>query len=280
VQPRIRDAKIPEGRFGEIEDIVLALRGEAHYEDFQYALLLQMRAINRVGTVQRPERSNFRLRSPAGRTLIHDVLTVSRRRIERHLAPLTTYLKAGRMMRSQLRAYADSYFKAGKDYDRWRCTNPRLSEEFERDLETLRMKLSPTSAGHVSMELESRKKDRPLANARLDAAILFLRCLEKPFAIGRCTRCAQYFLNRTRRERRYCSRKCALHVTAIEATRRRREREKQEKLGRVQDAVSLWERHRPRGDWKSWVAARAGVTSKWITRALNKKGIKPPEGFK
>jgi len=273
-----RNANSPAGALGEIEAGVRALRGEGHYEDSKYAQLLQMRAIHRVGGVQRPARAISLRPSSPDLPLIHTALAVSRRRVESHLAPWDAYLKAAKVMRSCLRAYADSYIESAKDYGRWSRQNPKLARTFELDIGTLKPKPCATNAGGISMEFESRKKDRPLANARREAAILFLRFLTQPWAIGKCVHCTRYFLNRTHRKRRYCSRKCALYVTAIEATQRRRKKERQAKLKRVQDAVAVWQRHKPRGEWKSWVAARAAVTPKWITRAVNSGEIKPPKG--
>ena len=59
--------------------------------------------------------------------------------------------------------------------------------------------------------------------------------------------------------------------------RKRRMEEKQEKLARVRELCKVWKPAASKEtDWKQWVAKRARLTPKWLTRAVNRGELLPP----
>ena len=263
----------------DLEVAVFILNGEGIYSsEFEYARLAQMRTIHRVGRVERPVRNISMPPSSADLPLIHTALDVSRRRTERHLAPWDVYLKALPTLHSTLRDYVDSYIAAGSSYERWAKENPRLVNRLEFDLGAMKPRLSRTSTGGASLELESRQRDRPIVNARQEAAYVFgVLLTSAPAAILECPRCARYFLNRTGRDgRKYCKRECALYATATEATKRAREKQHNEELQAARRAIQSWSRQGAAGQWKPWVASHAGLTLTFLTRAINSNQLKSP----
>jgi hypothetical protein len=115
--------------------------------------------------------------------------------------------------------------------------------------------------------------------ARRQAKILFLRLSQHPdrARIGKCLRCSRYFFGRPGQKCCPHPRRCGSARAAIEATKRRWKRDRDKRIERARKACSEWERRRPRSDWKTWVAARIGLTPKWLTRAVNKRELNPPE---
>lgn len=94
---------------------------------------------------------------------------------------------------------------------------------------------------------------------------------------GPCPNCGNFFLRMTKREKRYCSRKCAHKGAAKASTRRRRAREQDSKVSRVVTAIKEWGRIRPRTGWIPWVLkAVPSIKKTWLTRAINRKQITAP----
>jgi hypothetical protein len=91
--------------------------------------------------------------------------------------------------------------------------------------------------------------------------------------LWQCAKCARYFLAGDRKRRLYCSRKCAGNTTAKAANRKRRAAETKEKLERAARATQAWDRT---VDWKAWIAAKTGLTPKFITQATNRGDLKAP----
>jgi hypothetical protein len=123
---------------------------------------------------------------------------------------------------------------------------------------------------------------------RTDAVALFFQFITGPFQedVGRCKRCRKYFWNRSGRgDKVYCGSRCASADTATRRTRERRIREREDKLQSVQSGIRRLEGHssekrsRLKGSWASWVAKEAGpgVTSNFVTRAVNEGTVKPPK---
>jgi hypothetical protein len=94
---------------------------------------------------------------------------------------------------------------------------------------------------------------------------------------GPCKRCSKYYLRRTTRQTVYCSRQCGAATNAALHTRVRRENEHKEKLNMARKAIADWTPSRTNREWKRRVALKSKVTVKWLTRALNKGELAPPE---
>jgi hypothetical protein len=93
---------------------------------------------------------------------------------------------------------------------------------------------------------------------------------------GPCKRCSRYYLRKTTRQSIYCSRRCGAANNATFYTRARREKIHKEKLDLAKSAVTEWTPGRNNRDWKRGVAREAGVTVKWLTRAVNKGDLSGP----
>jgi hypothetical protein len=94
---------------------------------------------------------------------------------------------------------------------------------------------------------------------------------------GPCERCARYYVMNTVRQKRYCSRKCSSFATATASTRKRLDEEHANKLRRAQAAAQMWFESRTSLDWKRWVSRKEpDITSKWLTRAVNKGELGAP----
>jgi hypothetical protein len=94
---------------------------------------------------------------------------------------------------------------------------------------------------------------------------------------GPCKRCSRYYLRKTTRQSIYCSRRCGAASHATFYTRARREKIHKEKLDLAKSAVAEWTPGRNNRDWKRGVAREAGVTVKWLTRAVNKGELNAPK---
>jgi len=124
-----------------------------------------------------------------------------------------------------------------------------------------------------------RGRDRPVKRARRDAITLFIRLVQHPDStrLGKCLRCESYFFGRPGQKCCPRPRRCGSYRAAIEATKRRWRQEKAEKLERARAACTDWESLKRRTTWKSWVAKRARVTQKWLSRAVNRGDLRIPK---
>jgi hypothetical protein len=122
-----------------------------------------------------------------------------------------------------------------------------------------------------------RGKDKPTLRARRDALTLFIRLVQHPdhTRLGKCLRCEAYFFGRLGQKCCPRPRRCGSQRAAIEATKRRWHRERAEKLEAARVACAEWESLKRRTPWNGWVAKRANVTQKWLTRAINRGDLKP-----
>src|SRR5439155_24780289 len=97
---------------------------------------------------------------------------------------------------------------------------------------------------------------------------------------GPCDRCARYYIKKTIRNKRYCSRRCGSMATAIASTRRRLDQEQKEKLHRAEVALRVYAKANTRLAWKDWISLNVpGITRKWLTRAVNAGKLKVPKAL-
>jgi DNA-binding transcriptional MerR regulator len=93
---------------------------------------------------------------------------------------------------------------------------------------------------------------------------------------GPCERCGEYFLREKRTARKYCAAKCGSFSTARKSTIEARKAEHDRKLAAVNEHIAAWQRSKSKQDWKEYVAQRAGVTTKLLTRWVNEGIIAVP----
>jgi hypothetical protein len=96
---------------------------------------------------------------------------------------------------------------------------------------------------------------------------------------GPCPRCRVYFIKKRANHKIYCGRKCGSLASAKKATRERLDKEHKHKLEQAQAAIQEWNalKRRPAMSWKQWVITKEpDITSKFLTRAVNKGELIPP----
>jgi hypothetical protein len=94
---------------------------------------------------------------------------------------------------------------------------------------------------------------------------------------GPCARCGQYYLKKRASQKVYCSRRCGNAATAVERTRERIASERKDKIARAKAAIKEWRSAKTQEDWKHWVARRACLDPRFLTRAVTKHDIVTPK---
>jgi hypothetical protein len=93
--------------------------------------------------------------------------------------------------------------------------------------------------GHiVILPTMPRYKHDPLGDGKQDAALAFVQLVTngKCSLLKKCTRCHRYYAAlRNRKNKLYCTQKCGSRVTAGVAMRKKRERERREKLSKIHE---------------------------------------------
>lgn len=93
---------------------------------------------------------------------------------------------------------------------------------------------------------------------------------------GPCARCGDYFVKHTKRQKVYCSRNCSSAATAIPAMKRRRQEEQARKIRSAQQCIAEWGKTKRRLGWKQWVSNETEFTIRWLSRAVNRGALLPP----
>lgn len=188
----------------------------------------------------------------------------------------------------------------------WRASGPNLNKMAKDDLSeleflalryALRTYWSPTDGGQAELllmpdyeELERllgeervwqrRPDSKRELTAEAEALTLFHLLTVIPDCekiTGPCPRCHRYYIKKRASQKVYCSRRCGNAATAVARTRERIASERSEKLARARAAVKKWGSASTRLDWKHWVAQKAGIDPRFLTRAENKGELVPPK---
>jgi hypothetical protein len=117
----------------------------------------------------------------------------------------------------------------------------------------------------------------------------FRRLIHGPYGVclGVCprTECHKFFVNVTgRKDKKYCSGKCARSVSSAKSRPVWKHRQRQQKLLRVKQAIECLDKlpvkHRNeelrKESWEVWVAERARATTQFVSRAISKGDLKSP----
>jgi hypothetical protein len=118
------------------------------------------------------------------------------------------------------------------------------------------------------------------ASGRARSALEFLKLISGPLAdkVMKCDRCRNYFLNTSgHRNKRFCGRQCATRESARVTMTRKRAAARASKLKALRMILAdmLPENFR-KPSWKKRVAHRAGITTNWLTRALQRGDVQIP----
>ena len=183
--------------------------------------------------------------------------------------------KESEELRSGLRKLVEAWQKSGPNLAKMLSEDKVLAARTRHG----QTHLVPTQNGHGWLIWMPTPEPCEIASWQDEALAQFMALIVNPqwFKLGGpCLRCDKYYVKKTSRQKTYCSRRCGLIETATAATRKRRERERVRKLGQAQAVADHWVTIRTRVHWKDWVSARTKLTTKWLTRAVNKGDLKPP----
>lgn len=151
-------------------------------------------------------------------------------------------------------------------------------QEINEYFQKMPKRLIPVPGGGATIWWNSR----PDMDPRGEALRWFVEFLINPDCrklAGPCDRCGRYYIRKSARNKRYCSRSCGTKATAIAATKRARTAEHQRKLERARKAIREYAKARTKVDWKHWVALKEreeGITPKFLTRAVNNGELQVP----
>ncbi len=206
------------------------------------------------------------------------------------LPPESTYRRAQAEFVSTFRDLVEKWRE--EDWDSAKCFKkyPHVGKRIQTLLRRRPLVFLPTSGGPAllinpfspsapfGVQRIPKKKDRPISRARHDALTLFIRIAQHPThnRIGKCVRCGRYFWGRPRQKCCPRPRRCGSYLAAIEATKQRLNRERNEKLDRARQAIKEWGARKPQADWKPWVAGEAQISHNWLTRAIKSGELEAP----
>jgi hypothetical protein len=168
----------------------------------------------------------------------------------------------------------------------WQKSGPNLSRMLKDD-DVLaararhgRTLLVPTNTGKGHLHWRPYPQDFDAGSWKDQALTHFMDLIVNPEwhkLGGPCQRCDRFYVKKTSRQKKYCSRRCGSRTTAVAATRKMREEERARKLRRAQEAANRWVKVHTRDSWKDWVSTRTKLTVKWLTRAVNRGDFQAPK---
>ena len=179
----------------------------------------------------------------------------------------------------------------------WKDSGPNLQKMWASDptlqrtwQAAIRVTYCPSESGRADLRLELQPVDdygamlkryyhrrdpeeaQKLMRAELEDYRLFVSLTLQPRwedLAGPCDRCHKYFVKKRTTQKVYCSRRCGNAATARIRTTEQRRQEHKKRLERARKAGKLW---KPKVgiDWKLFVSGKTGLSSKWLTRAINR----------
>jgi hypothetical protein len=167
---------------------------------------------------------------------------------------------------ARLRRVVQAWADAGRNPRKMKVSREDRDSFSLRNLERVwRVFLSPTSDGaywHFS-PVGPNSSDW----AALYFSVLLTHPLRGKVCDSPCERCEEWFVKRRASQKRFCSRRCGAIVENTARTQKQRVKNHQAKLKKVRGAFRRWGK---RPDWKQKASRAAGVSVKWITRAVTK----------
>lgn len=155
--------------------------------------------------------------------------------------------------------------------------NPSLRDDVSRYWRETRTALTGAEiGGGAAIALESE----PGRTAYGEALRFFVLLVTNPLCAdlaGPCKGCDKYFVRESAKNTDYCSSSCGSRTTAMAATKKRRDDERNDKLARASRRAREWTTMLTSLDWKQWVSrAEPDITPKFLTRAVNEGELKMP----
>jgi hypothetical protein len=195
-----------------------------------------------------------------------------------------------RVQREEIHQLLQAWDRVGRDYRRWKVEQPDQFKIIRCTVQDTRHAFDPSrhnepeqeptlvrlyEFGQLSAMGVIREQGRYANHWR------FVELLRNPLRadIRVCDRCGRWFLNQSgHRNKRFCARRCAVLNAVTRSVKKRREKNRSDKLQRARRAIRDWT-PRVGSDWKDWTAKRTGLSSKFITRAVNRGELRLPAGF-
>jgi hypothetical protein len=176
---------------------------------------------------------------------------------------------------AELRRLVKNWMKSGPNLRRMFKLEPELAIRTKEGRTTF----WPTATGRGHLEWIAQPSGPEASTPKDGALIDFMTLITNPeweLLGGPCARCGDYYLKKTRRHSKHCSRTCSSTQTAISSTKRGRAKKQEKKIRLAQESIDQWQL-KPRQTWKKWVSQKTGITDRWLTRAEHNKKIKPPK---
>jgi hypothetical protein len=176
---------------------------------------------------------------------------------------------------AELRKLVQAWDQNGPDLRKMLRNDQSLAASINRSI----CLLEPSGKGGKLIWMP-RNAGKGKLRGRQAALSMFVTLVVHPeldkFASRPCTRCGNYFLKNSTRQKVYCSRRCGAYQNALLATREQRTKEHHKKLEKARTAIAAWKPSPAWRDWKRFVTAQTQLTAKFLTRAVNEGELMPP----
>jgi hypothetical protein len=169
-----------------------------------------------------------------------------------------------------------------KHVRRWEASGPNLRKlltsdpELGRKLNEGRTLLVPDGASAKILPIPWGAGEGSLSSEQGAIAMFFTLVTHPmlPMFGGRCGRCDRYFIRKSKHRMRYCSPRCGRLQSAQRATKKARQEAHAAKVRTAQLAINSLAPATFKRNWKDVVTGRTGISTRWLTRALNKGEIR------
>lgn len=176
----------------------------------------------------------------------------------------------------ELRQIVQLWQSSGPDLFKFGIANRELNAEVLEYWEDLPKRLLCVPGGGAAIGWNSGPGRTP----REEALRLFIELIINPMCdklAGPCARCSNYYIRRSAHNKLYCSRSCGTRATALAATKKRRQEERNRKLLRASQLSRQWRDEPTKLNWKQWVSRKApDITPKFLTRAVKSGDLTAP----
>jgi hypothetical protein len=185
----------------------------------------------------------------------------------------TEHISPGRIA---LRKLVEEWMQSGPNTELMMQKNPSLW----KNIEHITIALKPTKTGAVRIDpFGIPRENQGLTDFESLVYAFFLMLIMNPYwnrLGGPCARCDKYYIKKTKRQKVYCSKRCGPLHTSVNCNRKRRQARHQKKVEKARKFISKWESVQSRRDWKKWVSEKTGITTNWLTRAVNTRELIEP----
>jgi hypothetical protein len=181
----------------------------------------------------------------------------------------------GQIVRNELRRLVDLWRSSGPNLQKMMQKYPEIHPKVRK----WKVLFIPTKSGNAQLQPFPPTPGRGKSWPKNLALSYFMMLITNPLwekLGGPCARCSKFYVKATIRQNVYCSKACARTETAVKATRRQREKERKGRISRAQDVIDRWVSSQKSPNWKERVSRETGLTLNWLTRAINKKDLRPP----